>query len=166
MSFHSTYSARNVTVVYAGANLSEGRPEDVYITISENSPRASFRKGLDGNTSAALSSDHSVTLTLSFYPESTTAKVLSGIYYGLKELERTGTALLGAYPLVINDPSGAASLLVADEAVLMEKGDSSFGADSGTVDFTFYIEDARQAVLPAELEAIVNASLGNLAVTF
>jgi len=66
MSFHQTYSMGNVNINYGGFDITDGRGADAYLSISNNTPRASFRKGADGNTSASLSSDHSVTLTLTY----------------------------------------------------------------------------------------------------
>lgn len=163
MAFLSTYSPRNVLVNYAAAILDSGRSDDVWITISQNAPRASFRKGNSGDTSAALSADHSVTVTLSFYPESQSAKALTGIYNGLKAAERSGNPVLGAYPLVISDPSGA-TLLLAKEAVLMNSGDISLGSDTGTVDFEFFVEDALQLPLEGDLAEEVNSSLDELGI--
>ena len=163
MSLLATYSPRNVLVNYAGVLLNSGRPEDVFITITENAPRASFRKGLSGDTSSALSPDHSATITLSFYPESNTAKVLSLIYFGLKNAEAAGTPVLGAVPLVITEPAGS-TLMVCPQAVLMNKTETSLGADTGTVSFEFFVEHAVQAVATPELMAEMNKGLSELGV--
>lgn len=155
MSFHETFSAKNVVVNYAATDVSQGRPEDAFISISQGAPRASFRKGLDGNTSAALSADNSVTVTLSLFPESNSAKILTGLYYGLKQSLRQGEAVLGALPLIIADPSGTI-FLVANETVLMNIGDLSLGEDTGTIDFEFYVEDALAAPLTGELADLLS----------
>lgn len=154
MAFHATYSPKNFVVNYAGIDLSEGRPEDTFISISQSAPRAGMRKGLDGNTSTALSSDHSVTLTLSFYPESETAKKLAALYHSLRFAEMTGDVTLGAAPLVLSENSGA-TFLSAPETVLVNMGDQSFGADTGTIDFEFYVETAAQMTLPSNIAAEV-----------
>lgn len=163
MAFLPTYSARNVLVNYAGAILDGGRPEDTFVTITENAPRASFRKGNSGDTSAALSADHSVTVVLTFFTESQAAKILSGIYSGLKSAEKAGSPVLGSYPMVISDPSGS-TLLVAKDTVLMNKTEVGLGADSGTVSFEFFVDDATQLPLPDDLAASAKDALSKLGV--
>lgn len=164
MSFHETFSAKNVVVNYSGVDLSQGRPEDAFLTISQGAPRANFRKGVDGNTSAALSADNSVTVTLSLFPESNAAKVLTGIYYGLKLSHDQGQPVLGALPLGIVDPSGTI-FLVAQEAVLVNMGDLSLGEDTGTMDFEFYVEDAIAVPLTGEIAGKLSGALSTLGVS-
>jgi hypothetical protein len=155
MSFHETFSAKNVVINYAATDISTGRPEDAFITISQGAPRAAFRKGLDGNTSASLSADNSVTVTLSLFPESNSAKILTGLYYAFKQALRQGEAVLGALPLIVADPSGTI-FLVAKETVLMNLGDLSLSEDTGTIDFEFYVEDALASPLTGELADILS----------
>ena len=164
MAFHETFSAKNVVINYSGVDLSQGRPEDAFVTIAQGAPRANFRKGLDGNTSAALSADNSVTVTLSLFPESNAAKVLTGIYYGLKLAHDQGEVILGALPLGIVDPSGTI-FLVAKEAVIMNIGDLSLGEDTGTLDFEFYVEDAVAVPLTGELATKLSGALNELGVS-
>lgn len=161
MSFHATYSARNVVTNYSGLDISEGRPEDVFITIAENSDRASFRKGIDGHTSSALSSDNSYIVTLSYFPESATAKILTGIYSALKLAQTTDAATLGAVPLGIADPSGG-TIFAASEAVMQSRGDTSLGEDTGTIDFVFYVESGAITALPEDLAKAVAEGLDGL----
>ena len=163
MSFLKTYSARGVNINYAGVSLNEGRPEDAFITIAENAPRVAMRKGLSGDTSSALSPDHSVLVTLSFFPESLSASVLSVIYNGLKAAEMAGTPVLGAVPLYINDPSGS-TLLVAAEAVLTNKEETSLGADSGSVSFEFYVETGYQFTGAQKVQSAATKALENLGI--
>ena len=142
MSFHSnlkTYSARDVTIAYAGQSLNNGIPEDAFLTITPNAPRASFRKGLDGNTSAAISSDTSHNVVLSLFPESKAATILQTYYGLLRAAELAGEPILGAGPLLIQDQSNL-PFFGAAQTVLMNVGESSYGADTGTVDFEFYVE--------------------------
>lgn len=159
MSFHATFSAKQVLVNYAGVDMSEGRPDDVFITISETSPRASFRKGVDGNTSAALSSDHSAQVTLSFFPESTNAKLMTSTYYALREAQKGDSPVLGAFPLGVVDPSGSIAV-GALEAVLESMADRSIGNDTGTIDFVFYVENLVGTALPSDLASDA-ANLGS-----
>lgn len=163
MAFLSTYSCRAVLVNYAGVALNDGRPEDTFITISENAPRTAQRKGLSGDTSVALSPDHSVMVTLSFFPESTAAKLLNAMYYSLKDLERAGKPVLGAAPLVITDPSGVI-MLVCKEAALSNKTETAFGADTGSLSFEFYVEDAQIKPLPGALAGKVAGAVSALSV--
>lgn len=163
MAFLPTYSARNVLVNYAGAILDGGRPEDTFMTITENAPRVAFSKGVSGDTSAYLSPDHSVTVVLTFKAESDAAKILSGIYSGLKAAEKSGNPVLGSYPMVISDPSGS-TLLVAKDAVLFNKNEISLGGGAGDVSFDFYIEDATQLPLPEDLAGSAKDALSKLGV--
>lgn len=163
MSFLSTYSPRNVIVNYAGTNFNSGRVDDVFVNIAEGSPRISTRKGNSGDTSVALSSDHSAIVTLSFYPESQSGKIMTGLYYGLKNAESVGKVILGSVPLSIIDPSGGVYLTCA-EAVLMNKTDTTLGADTGTISFEFYVEQAVQGSLPDEYEADVQSALAYIGV--
>lgn len=147
MSLLRTYSARAVNIIYAGATLNSGRPDDVFITIAENADRVSFRKGMSGDTSVSLSPDHSGTITLSFFPESQSAKSLTNIYASLREMERRGDkqpANIGVAgtgtPLVVVDPSGSI-ILVATEAVMQSVSERSLGDDTGTISFTFFVDD-------------------------
>lgn len=164
MAFHETYSAKSVVINYAGAVLTKGRPEDAFISIAQGAPRANFRKGLDGNTSAALSADNSVTVTLSFFPESNSAKILSGLYYGLKLSHDQGKPILGALPLGITDPSGTI-FLIAEEAVLVNMSDLSLGEDTGTIDFEFYVENAIATPLSGELADKLSSALTELGIS-
>lgn len=163
MAFLQTYSARNVLINYAGVILNSGRPEDTFLTISENAPRASFRKGLSGDTSSALSPDHSVTITLTFFPESRSAQALSLIYNGLKDSERFGNPVLGAVPMVISDPSGS-TFVAAGEVVMFNKTETGLGADTGSISFEFYAEEAFQVAVGAELNEEANKGLRELGV--
>ena len=164
MSFLSPYSARNVIVNYAGQLLNDGRPEDVFINVSEGSPRLSTRKGNSGDTSVSLSPDHSAVVSLTFYPESKAGKVLTGIYYALKNYESVGEPVLGAVPLSIVDPSGGYYLACA-EATMMNKTDTSLGSDTGTVTFEFYVEQAIQGSLPEDYAGDVAAALNDLGIS-
>lgn len=165
MSFHTTYSAKHVITNYAGVDLSEGRPEDVFLTITESAPRASFRKGVDGNTAPSLSTDHSATVTLTFFPQSNNGKLMTALYYSLKQAAKGDEPVLGAFPLVISDPSGSI-LIAAPEAVLMNKGDNSFGNNTGEVSFEFYVEDVFGISLPeGELADTLNNALGDLGIS-
>jgi hypothetical protein len=139
MSFHSPYTARNVIISYAGQELSGGIPEDAFLTITPNAPRASFRKGLSGNTSASISSDTSYNIVLSLYPESQSATILQTFYGLLRAGELAGFPILGAGPLMIQDESNL-PFFGAPQTVLMNVGESSYGADTGTIDFEFYVE--------------------------
>lgn len=147
MSLLRTYSARAVNIVYAGITLNDGRPDDVFITIAENADRVSFRKGMSGDTSVSLSPDHSGTITLSFFPESQAAKGLTNIYSALREMERRGDtqpANIGVAgtgtPLAVIDPSGSI-ILAATEAVIQSTSERSLGEDTGTISFTFFVDD-------------------------
>lgn len=164
MSFHPTYSAKAVVINYAGADLTEGRPEGAFITVAQGAPRAAFRKGVDGNTSNSLSADNSVTVTLSLFPESNAGKVLTGIYYGLKAAHSAGEVVLGALPLGVVDPSGTI-FLAAKEAVLMNIGDLTLSEDTGTMDFEFYVEDAVATPLTGELADKLASALSELGVS-
>ena len=163
MAFLTPYSARNVTISYAGIPLNQGRPEDVFFTVAENAQRMTPRKGLSGDTSVSLSSDHSTLVTLSFFPESDAAKVLTAIYYSLKEAERAGTPALGAAPLMVSDPSGI-TLLASPQAALQNKTETSFGADTGTISFEFYVEEALIKPLPADIAGQISAAKAALGV--
>jgi len=164
MSFHETYSAKNVVSNFSGIDVSQGRPDDAFITISQGSPRVNMRKGLDGNTSSALTADNSVTVTLSYFPESNAAKVLTALYYGLKASNDAGKPILGALPLGLSDPSGTV-FLIAQEAVMVNIGDLSLGEDTGTMDFEFYVEDALITPLTGELADKLTAGLKELGVS-
>lgn len=164
MAFHETFSAKSVVVNYSGVDLSQGRPEDAFLTISQGAPRANFRKGVDGNTSASLAADNSVTVTLSLFPESNSAKVLTGLYYGLKLSHDAGKPILGALPLGIADPSGTI-FLIAKEAVLVNMGDLSLGEDTGTLDFEFYVEDAIAVPLTGEIATKLAGALSAIGVS-
>lgn len=164
MSFHKTYSMRNVDIDYALLDLNVGKADDAYLTISQGAPRASYRKGADGNTSASLSADHSVTVTLSLFPESEAAVKLQAIYDALKASERAGEPVLGAVPLVISDPSLAANILSL-EAVLTNVGDLTLGQDTGTKDFEFYVEDALSNPLLGDLAADLQKAKDDLGIT-
>lgn len=164
MSFHETYSAKNVVSNFSGIDVSKGRPDDAFVTISQGSPRVNMRKGLDGNTSAALSADNSVTVTLSYFPESNAAKVLVALYYGLKQSHDAGKPILGALPLGLADPSGTI-FLIAKEAVLVNIGDLSLSEDTGTLDFEFYVEDAIATPLTGELGDKVASGLSELGIS-
>lgn len=162
--FHSTYSAKNVLINYSGRDLSDGRPDgQAFVTISQGAPRASFRKGVDGNTAASLSADNSVTITLSLFPESDNAKILGAIYYGLKQAHDAGKPVLGALPLGLSDPAGTI-FLIAKEAVLMNIGDLSLSEDTGTIDFEFYVENAIATPLEGDLAEDLNGALKELSV--
>jgi hypothetical protein len=161
MSFHTPYASVATTINYAGVILETGKGDDVWLNVSYNSPRASFRKGADGNTSASISPDRSGTVTLTYFAESNSAKILQGIYTGLQELD--GLAVLGAVPLAVSDPSGAI-IFGAKEAVLMEIGDAGYSSDTPTVDYTFYVEDLTVVNLPPELAAQVDAAVNTLSV--
>lgn len=164
MAFHPTYSSRRVVINYAGVNLSDGKAEDAFLTIAHNTPRASYRKGADGNTSAALSSDMSLTVTISMFPESSAAKALGIAYYGLREAERQGAGVLGAVPLGIVDEAGT-TILTTTEAVLTNVGDLSLGQDTGTIDFEFYVENAILSPAPAEVADLAASALDALSVS-
>lgn len=151
----------NVNINYSGFDITDGRGADAYLSISNNTPRASFRKGADGNTSASLSSDHSVTLTLTYFPESETANGLQFLYYSLKKLERAGQPILGSFPLIMEDPSGSIAF-AAKDAVLMNLGDISLGEDTGEVELEFYVEDAAQIAYADEYQQVLSGLLAPL----
>lgn len=163
MSFFNTYSMRAVLIEYATLDLTDGKPEDGFLTVTQNAPRATFRKGGNGNTSVSLSADHSVRVTLSLFPESPAAIKLRNFYSGLKLAERTENPILAALPLVISDPSGAYGM-IALEAALESVGDVGLGADTGTLDFVFYVEDAYESKLAGELGEEVSKALSSIGI--
>ena len=166
MAFLQTYSRRAVQTVWAGQDLSNGRPDDVFITIEQNAERVGFRKGFSGDTASSLSSDHSLKVTLTFFPESEAAKRLTAFYNVTSQAERTlslqgvagaidaATAGLSALgftavvangilfpaPLLIKDLSGAV-VLEAPQVVLYNRTETSLGEDTGTVSFEFFVEE-------------------------
>lgn len=161
MSLHTPYASVATTINYAGVILETGKGDDVWLNVSRNSPRASFRAGADGNHSASISPDRSGTVTLTYFAESNSAKILQGIYSGLQELD--GIAVLGAVPLAITDPSGAI-ILGADQAVFTSIGDAGFSSDTPTLDFEFFVPDLYTVGLPPELAAQVDAAVGQLSI--
>lgn len=164
MSFLTPYSARNVIINYGGVTLNDGRPEDVFFTVAWNAPRTAMRKGLSGDTSASISSDHSALVTLSFYPESRAAKILGNIFSSLRISEGKGKPILGKATLVIIDPSGS-MFLGCREAVIQNQTDLSFGADTGNVSFEFFVEEAFIGAVPADLKAEVDATIDAMKAT-
>ena len=166
MAFLQTYSRRGVSTVWAGKNLSEGRPDDVFITIEQNAERVGFRKGFSGDTASSLSSDHSLKVTLTFFPESQSAKFLTQFYNvasrsetflrdydlgsafdtiqsqlrGLGFTSFAASTILLPAPLLIEDLSGAV-VLDAPQAVLYNRTETSLGEDTGTVSFEFFVEE-------------------------
>lgn len=161
--FHSNYNPRNVIINYATVTFNSGFSEDVYFSISENSPRLSVRTGNSGDSSPAISADRSAIVTLTFMPQSLSAKILTSIYYGLRESDSTDTNFLGAAPMVIQDPSGSV-FIVCKEAVLQSMSEQSLGADTGTVSFEFFVQEVKQVTaLPESYQAEVSKALADLA---
>lgn len=157
------YSPRNVAIVYGPFVLKSGRANETFVTISRNTQRASVRMGFGGDPSVALTSDHSYTITLSFFPEYDSAKLLNAYYQGLAAAERAGKPYTGALPLVITDPTGLNSL-VCNEAMIMEHGDFEYGEDTGVITFTFLVPEAVQGPLPTELAGRVSNALKGVGV--
>lgn len=151
MSFHDAYSPREVLIIY-GVDISEGKSDDAFITISRNSERVTTRAGNDGRYSATLSADRGGTVTLSYFPESNSAKLLQGIYTALQQ-----SNTLGDLPLVIIDPSGTL-VVAAAEATLSSTGDMTLGTDTGTIDFVFTAPEliTAPADLPDEVQDLLN----------
>lgn len=146
MPIHSPYSPRKVIITYANVDISSGKSDDAFLTVSRNSPRISNRAGLNGTHSIASSADLSGTITLSLFPESDVAKILQVIYNGLITADVVETVV----PLDIVDASGVA-IILAPQAILQNVGDLTFGADTGTVDFEFFVPDLLTLALPADL---------------
>lgn len=153
MAFHATYSAREVLITYLGVDLSEGKADDTFMTVSDNSPRTTMTKGADGNTAVSLSPDRSGTVTLTLFTTSDTCKRLTATYEILRS-----SGLLGAAPLTVTDPSGA-TLVVAAQAVLTERGENSLGLGENTRDFTFYCETMFDIALDEDIAKEVNDTL-------
>jgi hypothetical protein len=143
---HSAYSARKVIISWANVDISAGKADDAFLTVSRSTPRTSTRAGLDGTHSLAVSPDLSGTITISLFPESDTAKVLQSLYTGMAAAGIAGDIL----PLDIVDESGAVVVL-APQAILQNMGDLTFGGDTGTVDFEFFVPDLLTIGLPDDL---------------
>lgn len=161
--FHTPFCARNVTIEYALLDISSGLAEDAFFSISENAPRLATRAGVNGKHAASLSSDLSVTVEITLFPESDAAKVLTAAYMALKESSRTGVNVLGAVPLTVKDASGVV-WLEALEATMMSYSGMTLGADTGTVTFTFFVPDAAVLTLPSDLATQLNNVKTNLGV--
>lgn len=160
MSFHKTYSARNVNVVFAGLDLSSGKNDGEFITVSWNEDRVNVREGMDGNASLSVLPNHSATVTYTLFPESQSAKKLTAFDFTLREIERNGGNYAGVLPLTISDKSGTI-LLFAPSAILMKTGDVGLGEDSGTQEFTFYVHNARITTsgIDLDIRAELNKSI-------
>ena len=183
MAFLQTYSSRAVQTVWAGQDISNGRPDDVFITIEQNAERVGFRKGFSGDTASSLSSDHSLKVTLTFFPESEAAKRLTAFYNVTSQAERS-LGLLGSAgasanamvslislgftavvangvlfpaPLIIKDISGGV-VLDAPQVVLYNRTETSLGEDTGTVSFEFYVEEGFLSSDDNRIGAILGAA--------
>ena len=146
MSTHDAYSPREVIISYGNIDISAGKADDAFLTVSRSNPRTSTRPGLDGRHSLAVSPDTSGTVTVSLFPESDTAKVLQSVYTGLSTAGIAGDIV----PLDIVDSSGAV-IILAPQAILQNMGDLTFGADTGTIDFEFFVPDLLTLALPDDL---------------
>ena len=159
--FLQPYSARNVSVIWGPINLAGGRADEAFATITRNAPRASTRAGFSGDISVSLSTDHSYNVTLSFFPESDSAKVLNGVFQALAAAERAGQPLTGAMPLVITDPTGL-NTLVCREAMMLEHSDIEYAENTGVIIFTFMVAEAVQGPLPQDVAQIVSNAVKGL----
>lgn len=151
MSFHKTYSARSVNVIFGGIDISSGKNDGEYVSISWNEDRVNIREGMDGNASISVTPNHSATVTYTLFPESQSAKKLIALDFTLREIERNGGNYAGVVPLTISDKSGTI-LLFAPSAVLTKSGDVGLGEDTGTQEFTFYVHNARISAGGLELD--------------
>lgn len=154
MSFHKTYSARGTVVNYAGMDLTPGKSDGEYLTISYVSDRVNIREGMDGNASIAVLPTHSVTVTYTLFPESESAQLLQAFDGLLRNAERTGNPFAGDLPFAVAADAGV--LIATPSAVLQSVGDQSLGENTGTIDFVFYCQDARIIQLPENIGNTVN----------
>lgn len=169
MGYHATFSPRGLQVSYAGVLISDGKSDGDFLTISQNSDRVNIREGMDGNASISVLPNHSVTVTYTVFPESSTAKKLMAIDFALREAERfgsdTGVVISGQLPFTITDDSGAV-VLFAENAVLVKAGDMTFGESTGTQEYTFYLQNARLAKLPDSIANEVNGAIAQYGLSF
>lgn len=136
-SFHNTYSAKAVVINYCGVDLSEGKGEDVFLTIKHNNPRMVFTEGADGNVAPSINPIQSMRFTLTLFNTSKACQLLTNIYQALRVSDNSASPTNVALPLGITDPSGATTVLAA-QCVLEEIGDNTLGMGANTRDFTFY----------------------------
>ena len=157
MAFHETYTQRGVLLNYGLVDITTGISS---VDIAENNERVSFRKDISGDTAATVNADNSYTLTLSYFPESRSAKILRTAYQAMRSAS-TADAVLGDLPFTISEPSGA-MLLTAEKAVIQSIGNTTLGEDTGTVDVVMYLESAYVLGLPADIAQDVNTMISAL----
>lgn len=158
MGFHKTFSSRDVVINYAGMDITGGKGETNFLTISRNAERVNIRQGLDGKASIAVKSDHTITVTYTVFPETQTAETLMGIDEALRNAERSGVIISGELPFTVTDPSGVI-LLAATNAVLIGYGDQSFGENTGEVEFTFHLQDVVKLNLNLDIASEINSKI-------
>ena len=159
--FHSTYAARDVNIVYAGVDLSNGKGEDVYLTIERSGGRVTFTEGADGRTAPSINPTQSGNITLTLFPTSQAGKMLTAMYEALIVSDAGDTPKLGALPLTILDPSGA-TFVIAEEAVFMEIGSNSLGLAAGSRDYKFYVQNLHEVSLPAAVAGKLDTAFDTL----
>jgi len=149
MSFvtNKPYNPRNVVVSWFGVILSEGFADDAGISISENSPLMATRAGLSGNHAVNMSPDGSFTVGVTLFPESDAARVLKSAYTALK---LSGKFVAGALTIKDDEDGGGNILFVANQATLMSMSEQSYGADTGTVTFEFFVPNGADIISKLE----------------
>lgn len=166
MSFHSkTYAPRSVVINFSGVDLSDGKVDGDFLTITPNSDRTVAQKGADGNSALTLLPDHSCNIDITYFMSSNSATKLIAMDSALREAERNGQLFSGDLPLVISDGAGI-ELFTAESAVFQGVSDRSFGMDgSPQITVTFYCEDARTIPVSSEVGSDVNKMLSDYGIT-
>lgn len=153
-----SYEARNVTVSWAGEDLSKGWAEDTFLTIEPLGARQEVTFGADGGAAYSKMSNRGATITMTFQQ---TAPVNKKIAQIAAIQDKVGAALKIAEFKVI-DNTGDSVHFLALNAVLTEVASNEFGNTIGEKTWVWICESYLVAEDPATITAALDQYLGFL----
>lgn len=128
------YEAGSIKVGWNGVDLSNGWGEDTFLEITKDGAYVEPSPGADGNHVYSKLSNRGATITMTF-------KQGSKACQDITKLLAAQTIIGGGLPVsvfTVIDPVGGTNLFIANNAVLIDSGDNSWGNTVGERQFMWH----------------------------
>lgn len=123
-----TYECKNITINWAGLNLSRGWGPDAFLTITPNEDRVTTEYGADGQMAPSKTANRGARIELVTMQTADVNKEIGA----LAAAQDIIGAELEFSPFTVSDNTGKSVQFVADNAILVDNPDHEFGLTNGT----------------------------------
>lgn len=149
------YESAAVDIEWNGEDLSTGWAEDVFITITPNSERVTYKSGADGKYTFSKMANKGATIVMEFTDVADVNKMIGK----LSAIQDAIGAAIPIAPFTLVDRTGDSVHFAALNAVLTEVPEITFGNASQTRSWTWVCESYLMAEDPATITSEISKYL-------